>query len=65
MIAEGNREKLSLHLIQWRVLLYGLSCFWAIMEAIFLYTVVAVGPIPPGVEKTSGEKDLCSISLIL
>ena len=39
--------------------------FWAIIEAILLYTVVAVGPIPPDVEKTSGEKDPCSISLIL
>ena len=32
----------------------------------FSYTLaVAVGHIPPDVEKTSGEKDPCSISLIL
>ena len=31
------------------------------MEASRLYTTVAVGPMPPVVEKTSGKKDPCSI----
>ena len=30
-----------------------------------LYTTVAIGPIPPEVEKISGEKEPCSTSLIL
>ena len=34
------------------------------MEAILLYTTLAVGPIPPDVEKTRGEKDPRSTSLM-
>ena len=29
------------------------------------HTTVAIGPIPPDVEKISGEKEPCSTSLIL
>ncbi len=35
-----------------------------VIEAILLYTNLAIGPIPPGVEKTRGEKDPCSTSLM-
>ena len=35
------------------------------MEASFLYTVVAGGPIPPQAEKTRGEKQTLSTSLTL
>ena len=35
------------------------------MDANFLYTTLAVGPIPPDAEKTRGEKHPCSTSLIL
>ena len=62
-IAECRREKLNLHEIQCMVLLYGFSCFEAIMEAIRLYTTVDVGAMPLVVESTSGEKDPCSTSL--
>ena len=65
MIAERSSEKLSLHRIQNRVLLYGCLRFSAIMVAIRLYTTVAIGPIPPEVEKTRGEKDPCSTSITL
>ena len=34
-------------------------------EAILLYTVVAIGPIPPEIENTRGAKEPCSISLTL
>ena len=61
MIVDLSKEKF-IHLI---VLLYGRSYFSDISEAILLYTVVAVGPIPPEVLKTSGEKQPCSTSLIL
>ncbi len=64
IVAERSSEKLSLHLIQWMILLYGLSCFLAVIEAILLYTTFAVGPIPPDVEKTRGENDPCSTSLM-
>jgi len=42
--AERRREKLSLHLSQFMVLLYGLLCLSAISEAILLYTTFAVAP---------------------
>ena len=64
MIADLSSEKLSLHRSQCTILLYGLSCFSAISEASLLYTTVAVVPMPPDVENTSGENDPCSISLI-
>ena len=32
-------------------------------EAIFLYTTVAIGPMPPDVVKTKGENEPCSTSL--
>ena len=41
----------------------GALCFSAIIDAILLYTTVAVVPMRPDVEKTKGEKDPCSISL--
>ena len=63
MIEDRSREKFSLHWIQCIVLLKGLLCFSAIIDAILLYTTVAVVPMPPDVEKTKGEKDPCSISL--
>ena len=65
MIAEWSREKLSLHRNQKRVVEYSSCLLSAINDAILLYTVVAMGPIPPAVENTQGEKDLCSISLTL
>ena len=65
MIVDLSKEKFNLHLIHLIVLLYGRSYFSDISEAILLYTVVAVGPIPPEVLKTSGEKQPCSTSLIL
>ena len=55
-IAERNSEKLILHLSQKRVWLNGSSC---------RYTTVAIGPIPPEVENTSGEKDPRPTSLTL
>ena len=63
MMADRRREKISLHLIQFIVLLVGLLCFSAIIAVILLYTMVAVSPMPPDVDKTSEEKDPCSISL--
>ena len=36
---------------------YGSCLLSAINDAILLYTVVAMGPIPPAVENTKGEKD--------
>ena len=65
IIADHSREKLSLHLSQFIVLLYGLLCLSAIREAILLYTTVAVAPMPPVVVKTKGEKEPCSTSLTL
>ena len=65
MIAERSKEKLSLHRNQKRVVEYGSCLLSAINDAILLYTVVAMGPIPPAVENTKGEKDPCSISLTL
>ena len=65
MKADLNSEKLSLHRSQNRVLLYGWSRFLAMRVAMHLYTTVAIGPMPPDVEKTSGEKEPCSTSLIL
>ena len=65
MIAERSNGKRSLHRNQKSVVEYG-SCLWsAINDAILLYTVVAMGPIPSAVENTKGEKDPCSISLTL
>ena len=57
MIAERSNEKLSLHRNQKRVVEYGSCLLSAINDAILLYTVVAMGPIPPAVENTKGEKD--------
>ena len=59
MIAERRSEKLRRHLIQCIVLLYGLLVLSAIIVASLLYTVVAVGPMLPDVEKTRGEKLPC------
>ena len=56
------REKFSLHLSQCSVELYSLPCFSAYSEASLLYTTVVMLPIPPAAEKTSGEKEPCSIS---
>ena len=63
IIAECNSKQLSLHLIQWRVLLYVLSCFWAIVEATLLQTTLTVGPIPPDVEKKLGERKIHALPL--
>ena len=63
IMADLRREKFSLHISQCRVELYALPCFSAKTEASFLYTIVAIGPIPPAAEKNSGEKEPCSISL--
>ena len=55
IIADRNMKKLSLHLIisqKKRVELYELLYFSAMSEAILLYTVVAIGPIPPEIETT-------------
>ena len=52
-----RNEKLNLHLSQCMVLLYGLSYLLAMSVAILLYTTVAVAPMPPEVEDTSGEED--------
>ena len=65
IIADRSREKLSLHLSQFIVLLYGLLCLSVIREAILLYITVAVAPMPPAVVKTRGEKEPCSTSLIV
>ena len=56
LIADHSSEKLSLHRTQNSVLLYGWSRFSEIRMAIRLYTTVAIGAIPPDVEKISGEK---------
>ena len=45
-MADLRREKFSLHLSQCRVELYALPCFSAKREASFVYTIVAIGPIP-------------------
>ncbi len=52
---EGEVESASL--IQFRVVLYMyvLSCFSASIEATFLYTIYAAGPIPPAAVKTNGR----------
>ena len=55
IMADLNREKLSLHLIQCIMALYCFSCFSAKHDANRLYTTFAVGPIPPADVKTSGE----------
>ena len=54
--AKRRSEKLSLHLSQFMVLLYGLLCLSAINEAILLYTTFAVAPMPPAAEKTKGRE---------
>ena len=64
VIADLSNEKFSLHLSQCSVELYDLPCFSARREANLLYTTVAMVPMPPAAEKTSGEKDPCSISRI-
>ena len=53
VMADLKREKFSLHLSQCSVE----PCFSAKREASLLYTTVAMVPIPPAAEKTSGEKD--------
>ena len=63
-MAERKSEKLRRHRIQCMVLQYGLLVLSAIIAASLLYTVVAVGPMLPEVEKTRGEKVPCLISLI-
>ena len=63
MMAERRSEKLSLHLSQYRVWLYGCCCFSAIREVIHLHTTVAMGPMPPAVEKIRGGDVPCSTSL--
>ena len=63
MMADRRREKFSLHLSQWRVLLYDVLRLSARREANLLYTMVAVFSIPPALENTSGENEPCSISL--
>ena len=63
MIAEWSNKKLSLHCNQKRVVEYGSCLLSAINDAIHMSTVDAMGPIPPAVENTKGEKDPCSISL--
>ena len=65
MMAERRSEKLSLHLSQLMVWLYGWWNFVDIMVASLLYVVAAEGPIPPATETTRGEKQPCSISLTL
>ena len=55
-IAERNSEKLCLHISQKWVRLNGSSRLSAIIEARRRYTTVAIGPIPPEVENTSGER---------
>ena len=66
IIVDLSKEKFNLHLIHLIVLLYGRSYFSDMIEAILLYTVVAIGPpIPPEVLKSSGEKQPCSTSLTL
>ena len=61
-IADRRSEKVSLHLNQPMVLLYGKSHFSAKTEASRLLKIVASFPIPPVVERTSGVKDECSTS---
>ena len=51
MIAERSKKKLSLYRNQKRVVEYSSCLLSAINDAILLYTVVAMGPIPP----TCGE----------
>ena len=65
MMADCSSEKFSQHLSQCNVELYGLPCLSAMGEATLLYTVVAMVPIPPAAEKTSGEKEPCSTSRTL
>ena len=65
MMADLSKEKLNLHRIQCRVLLYGLSSFSAIMDAIFLYTTVAVFPMPPDVERGKGSSFDFSHSFVI
>ena len=56
IMADLRREKFSLHLSQCRVELYAFPYFSAKREASFLYTIVAIGPIPPAAEKTVGRR---------
>ena len=68
-MADLNKEKQSLHLIQCKHRMQFISRLSANMEASFLYTVVAVSPIPPQAEKknriekqtllTSHHKHVC------
>ena len=65
MIAKHNNEKLSLHRNQKRVVEYGSCLLSAINDAILLYTVAAIGPIPPAVEKKPRVKKIHAQSLLL
>ena len=51
--------------MNWIVWLYGLPCLDEIISANRLRTTEVVGPHPPQVEKTIGEKVPCSTSITL
>ena len=53
-MADLKSEKLNLHLSQCIVLQYCFSYLWL---SSCTYTTIALAPMPPVVEKTSGEKD--------
>ena len=55
LISATKSSRVNLHLSQCNVELNGLPCFSARREASLLYTTVAMVPIPPAAEKTSGE----------
>ena len=59
-MVERKSDILRRHLIQCMVLLYGLLVFSAIIAASISYTIIAVGPMLPEVEK----RFPCSTSLI-
>ena len=59
MMLELRSEKLILQRSQLMVSLYDWLCLFAIIAASFLYTTLAVGPIPPDTVNTSGERDPC------
>ena len=63
MMLEWRSEKLILQRSQLMVSLYDWLCLFAIIAASFLYTTLAVGPIPPDTVNTSGEKHPRSTSL--
>ena len=59
-MADHSKEKLRLQLSQFIILLAVL-----VSNHRLLYTTIAVAPMPPAVEKTRGEKELCTNSLIV